>query len=458
MQLELFRFIDDVIEEFKADLPTYQYAEGILRTFFEVMFNNERDDIVRINSRIKNADSLKEKLIRNKFYLDYGSIEDALGHVTDIVGLTIECRFISDENRLYQEVKEKFCRVIDGNYYTEENANNGLELHMPQPQLQRNGYPIYRIDVHYKFQRKVINFELQIKSLIHAFWSEIEHEVVYKNTDMVIFDSFMRNMLGSIRENLDVMDNQLEVVIKQMKVQKQQDRYTNALGATNFKPMLAKMINDIVQVKSQETLGFTTDFRKSSSILAQFIYINDLINNENPDIMLIEYFKHFNLLNNIQIDFREHISLGADFTHEDPFVKRLGTYFQSVLNVDYEWHVFFAMLFLIRPGNNLQDLTEFTEVVKNLLLPTQMINSLLVKFDPTEVAFIKDDISETIAIGMIEHGKVDMIHEDKLFALQQKIVEFLEMIQMEYSSYEAYLNKKERLLGALKSKVTSVFH
>ncbi|MCF0114865.1 MAG: hypothetical protein HUJ56_05885, partial [Erysipelotrichaceae bacterium] len=62
------------------------------------------------------------------------------------------------------------------------------------------------------------------------------------------------------------------------------------------------------------------------------------------------------------------------------------------------------------------------------------------------------------AIGMIEHGKVDMIHEDKLFALQQKIVEFLEMIQMEYSSYEAYLNKKERLLGALKSKVTSVFH
>lgn len=456
MQLELFGFIDEVIEEFKGNQSVYQYAQGILSTFFEGMFN-ERDDIVRIASRIKNADSLKEKLIRNKFYLGYDSVEDALDHVTDIVGLTIECRFITDENKIYQEIRERFSRIVNGYYYAKDNDTIGLELHMPQPQLQRNGFTIYRIDGHYRFQGKVINFELQIKSLIHAFWSEIEHEVVYKNTDMVIYDSFMRNMLSSMRDNLEVIDSQLEIVTKQMKAQRQQDRYHNVLGADGFKPMLAKMINDIVQIKSKETLGFTTDFRKSSAILAQFIYINDLINNENPDVMVIEYFKHFNLLSTMDIDFRDRISLEEVYEHPDAFCNTLGTYFQSVINIDYDWHVFFAMLFLIRPGNNVQDLTEFIQVIKNLILPVQVINPLLGNYTPLEGQLIKEDISNIVAMAMVNYGKVGMVHEDRLFALQERILDFLVMLNREYATYAEYLNKKERLLGGLGNKVASVF-
>ena len=55
-----------------------------------------------------------------------------------------------------------------------------LNLAMPQPQLQRNGFTIYRIDGYYLFNGRKVNFELQIKSMVHSFWSEIEHQVVYK--------------------------------------------------------------------------------------------------------------------------------------------------------------------------------------------------------------------------------------------------------------------------------------
>ena len=36
-----------------------------------------------------------------------------------------------------------------------------------------------------------VNFELQVKSLIHVFWSEIEHEIIYKNNNYMLMDGFM---------------------------------------------------------------------------------------------------------------------------------------------------------------------------------------------------------------------------------------------------------------------------
>jgi ppGpp synthetase/RelA/SpoT-type nucleotidyltranferase len=66
------------------------------------------------------------------------------------------------------------------------------------------------------FNSERINFELQIKSLVHRFWSEIEHEVVYKNPDFVVYDKFMKNMLGAVRDNLDVVDRQLEIMYNEI--------------------------------------------------------------------------------------------------------------------------------------------------------------------------------------------------------------------------------------------------
>ena len=209
------------------------------------------DYVVGFSSRIKSIGSLKEKMIRNKYYLQFSTGEEVLNFLPDLIGLTVECRFISDENRIYQAIRHHFS-FVEGQEYAQcmLYPDLCLNLAMPQPQLQRNGFTIYRIDGYYLFNGRKVNFELQIKSMVHSFWSEIEHQVVYKNTQYVMFDSFMKDILASIRDNLDVVDHQLEIVYTQI-LNQNKDKDIG-MSERGFKMFMAKSISDLYAIKMIE--------------------------------------------------------------------------------------------------------------------------------------------------------------------------------------------------------------
>lgn len=79
-------------------------------------------------------------------------------------------------------------------------------------------------------------------------------------------------------------------------------------------------------------------------------------------------FKTFKKVNNSQMDFENEIVLDGDFSSNDPFIQILGEYLVSVINIDYDWYVFFKMLFFIEPGNNTEDFVLFLKVIKNYLV------------------------------------------------------------------------------------------
>ncbi len=63
----------------------------------------------------------------------------------------------------------------------------------------------------------MFNFELQIKSLVNVFWGEIEHKIIYKNNNYTVWDSFFKDIMGSINENLSMIDKQLHIIDDQFK-------------------------------------------------------------------------------------------------------------------------------------------------------------------------------------------------------------------------------------------------
>ena len=56
-----------------------------------------------------------------------------------------------------------------------------LNLASKQPQKQKNGFDIYKIDGRYELGGYPVRFELQIKALVNSFWGEVEHKIIYKN-------------------------------------------------------------------------------------------------------------------------------------------------------------------------------------------------------------------------------------------------------------------------------------
>lgn len=456
MRLELFDFIEDVTNLLELNLPTYQYIEHTLVTLFKNFLADKNDVVVGVTSRIKGKDSLKEKLIRNKYYLNYQTAESAIEALPDLIGLTVECRFISDENDLFKDLSSRFVEVENGYFQCVGSPDVYLNLKMPQPQLQRNGFTIYRIDGYVNFNDRHINFELQIKSLIHTFWSEVEHQVVYKNKQFVVYDAFMKNILGSIRDNLEVVDRQLQLVYKQIANQSNQENEIG-MNESGFKVYIAKSINDLVALKMANTVGFTTDFKKCSSILSQYVYIKDFVSSEHPQFKMIDYFEHFNYLQMSDLDFSSPIALECTFKHEDPFCNIIGQYWEEIINIDFEWHVFFVMLFAIEPGNNIQDFTQFVEVIRNLLIAPSWYREQFVTFGDVNGQKARDALTITLAKILVSIGKVDIVHEDKLLRVMEIFKDYVENLMQRVQNYEEFCKSEAEIKKHLEFKIVNLF-
>lgn len=455
MKLNLFRFIDETIELYERKMPAFQYAEGQIKNAFYTMFN-EGESVVSFRTRIKSTNSLKEKLIRNQFYLDYEKPEDAIAHLSDLIGIIMQCRFIRNEAELYKQMFNYFDVVSDGYSPCIVDRNIFLNLRMPQPQIQRNGFTIFRIDGYYVFNESKINFELQIKSLVHTFWSEIEHEVVYKNPDFVMYDSFNRNMLGAIRDNLDVVDRQLEIMYKEISYESK--RAQIGMDEQGFKVFVARSVNDLVNRKMKESVGFTTDFKKCSATIAQYIYIHEFANGENNREKMIMYLEMLSALSESDLDFSEEIILDRDYHCDDPFIDRLGRYMESQLNVNFQWHVFFTILFIIQRENDTEDLKNFCKVVKLLLIQPRWYATVFSHFKPEQAEEVRRDLSEIMLDALIDANTIRIIYEDNLYRCMNIFRAFADRISARYKDYETYLAERQQIRNDLYHQIAILFH
>lgn len=212
MRLSIFDTIDSTLALLDERNDLYHELEQQLKSDLYAIFEADAEMIVDIFSRVKTRESLREKIIRNRFYINYDNSEDILDNLSDLIGVSIECRFIEEEYKVLKRLREYFIvpDEASGYFYNENHPELFLDTASRQPQVQKNGFSIYRIDGFIMHNGMKINFELQIKALVHAFWGDIEHKLVYKNTNYYVYDSFMVDILSSIKANLTIIDRQLQ--------------------------------------------------------------------------------------------------------------------------------------------------------------------------------------------------------------------------------------------------------
>ena len=456
MELELFNFIEDTLSYFERKNPSYEYTQGKILEIFGKLYPIENTAVIHLHHRIKSKESLKEKLIRNHFYLDYKTPEEAIDNLHDLIGITIECRFIRNEHELYQSLFSHFDKTNDRFFVCKQDHDLYLDLKAPQPQLQRNGFTIYRLDGYYLFNNQRINFELQIKSLVHNFWSNIEHEVVYKNPDFVMFDQFNREMLGAIRDNLDVVDRQLEIMYNE--ISNQSSNTQIGMDETGFKSFVARSINELVNRKMKESVGFTTDFKQCSAILAQFIYVRDFVNGAHNQVTMIDYLELLNVLKDTEIDFKQQITLEEKYQSDDPFSQLIGDYFISQFNHNFLWHIFFVMLFVLRPGNNLEDFTDFIEVVRILIIQPGWFADTFIEMSIQEGDEIRDMLEETLAKALVDSDTIEIVHEDMLYECMMRFRKNVNEVNKTYNSYDEIMQNKDEIKDSLYHDIYTIFH
>ena len=264
MKLELFDFIDTTLSFVEDKSEELERVAGELEKFLnDSLFSN--DHFLNVNYRIKSADSLKEKILRNNLYLKYKTPQDLIDNLSDLIGFRIECRFIEDEEKTYQDIVKLFNIREDGGYYSNPLNNNvSLYLDQEQPMIQKNGFEIYKIDGKYCKDGVSVNFELQIKSMVNVFWGDIDHRVLYKNFNYMLTEDFFRDIMSSIKDNLTMIDRQLMLIYNHLN---SLDSSSNSAKKSQMKSLLSKMIHDIYIVKVHNDVGFVLDFKKSTDVI-----------------------------------------------------------------------------------------------------------------------------------------------------------------------------------------------
>lgn len=456
MRLAVFDKIDETLSLLKNRKEEYQQIRKEIKYILLDVLGKNNSMVMDIFSRVKTADSLREKIIRNRFYMDYDTSQEILDNLSDLIGLKIECRFIDEEERLYIHLKEYF-NVDSGNgFYTcEKYPFLKLELGPSQPQLQKNGFSIYRIDGYYENGAERIRFELQIKSMVNSFWGDIEHKLVYKNTNYYVYDDFMKQLLSSIKDNLTIIDRQLHIIYDEME---NSDRHQMGLvSENNFEKMLAKAINDLFTEKLKSSIGFTVNVKNTSDILGHYIFVKNIRDElGNPD-KSNSLFVVFKKLNSMEIDFKEEIRMEADFTSHDPFVYHLGKELLAKINIDYDWYVFFQMLFALEPGNNIEDFSLFMDILKEYLVDNYWFKTSFMRLAMDEATKIQNECMTFLAEALCEVGTIKIIYNQKLNEISEVFVHFVEELEERVISLKDFEYYKEAYLNELKEKIKAIF-
>jgi ppGpp synthetase/RelA/SpoT-type nucleotidyltranferase len=211
-----------------------------------------------ITYRVKSKTSLEEKIHRRDLLEKYGSAEEMISSLDDIIGIRIITLLHGYEKNIWNQIKAKCNSInVDGDTYLNINETKIFLEELDLPVEQKNKHEIYKISCFYGENKNVgTRFELQIKSLIHLLWGEVEHMLFYKNYDYVINSSFNTEIMNNTYSHLKNLDKQLEF-IKEHMIEQSGDNKKNELLR-----IVSKILHEKLQPHYRKKYKIDYDYRK----------------------------------------------------------------------------------------------------------------------------------------------------------------------------------------------------
>ncbi|MGL6108226.1 GTP pyrophosphokinase [Romboutsia sp.] len=455
MPLKEFNFINQSVELLDILKPTLDMLSVELEEYFKEILNQSNVEYLNASSRVKSKDSLREKIIRNRYIKKYNTSEELIHNLSDLIGIRLECRFIEDETKLFKLLKKYFNKTEDKvYYYNKRNEKIKLKLSERQPQKQKNGLQIYRIDGKFDYGDKIINFEIQIKSLVNIFWSEIEHKIIYKNNTYLIADNFLNDIMLSIKSNLTMIDNQLLTVYDNFHTSNKKSKNVKMKNTEKF---IAKMIYDTFAEKMLNSIGFIVDFKIPCETIINYSFSKMATDDDTFGDMAVKALSRINEIDKKEIDFNSKINFEAEPVYEDEISKTLGQYMVKKLNYEFTWNLFFRILFEIEPYNNKKDFENFIVFIKDNMLSEENICKLEEKFSIEESKIVLNNIYKVVVDTLIEVDTIEFIYVDNFYKIDELLGKEIDNMFKEVNNYEMYIEQFDKFEDNIKCSIKKLF-
>jgi len=164
-------YVEDV--DFKKLMIIYsmalQKANVILEGLREKINNKkENDSIKNISVRIKEPDSIIDKMIKKGYSLTYQTL---IEKINDIAGARIICVSKDDVYKIVKEIESvKEINILNRKDYIKKPKKSGYSAY----------HIISEIPIYLENTKVWIKVEIQIRTLVMDLWANLEHDISYK--------------------------------------------------------------------------------------------------------------------------------------------------------------------------------------------------------------------------------------------------------------------------------------
>lgn len=170
---EILDVLDLETRQIRGMFADYECAAMEIETKFKVLnlqfsSDSNRNPIETIKTRIKTMPSILRKLQRRNLPITIEAIEENLH---DIAGVRVICSFIDDIYKLADYISEQDdVEVIERKDYISKPKEGGYRsLHL-----------IVRTPIFTQKGKKLVDVEVQIRTIAMDFWASLEHKLRYK--------------------------------------------------------------------------------------------------------------------------------------------------------------------------------------------------------------------------------------------------------------------------------------
>lgn len=170
---EFLEMIQKNKRPFDLLMSYYQCAVMEIETKFRVLnqeysLEYDKNPIEGIKTRIKSYDSIVRKIRRKNIPMSLTAIEE---NIKDIAGVRVICSFPED---IY-ELADSFLRQDDIVLIEKKDY-----IKNPKPSGYRSLHLIVQVPIFLQKNKKMVNVEVQFRTIAMDFWASLEHKIRYK--------------------------------------------------------------------------------------------------------------------------------------------------------------------------------------------------------------------------------------------------------------------------------------
>nr|OOB77059.1 MAG: hypothetical protein BEN19_02610 [Epulopiscium sp. Nuni2H_MBin003] len=201
---------------------------------------------------------------------------------------------------------------------------------------------------------------------------------------------------------------------------------------TQIEEMLSKAIYDLFAERMKNNIGLLVDFRKSCNTLVKYVFRGVHIKSDQTyHELLIKALKRLQKIDEEDINFDKEILFEREFTFTDHFSLIIGNHIKEILNIEFQWNLFFRILFYIEPEDNAGDLTKFIEFYKYRICKDLDISKLVDRLELDFINCIIEELLVKFANTFVEINLVDLVYDDiieKLQSIMSKVIKEISLI------------------------------